>query len=65
MGSSDGNQDTNETPDLTNNTAAVEINKDAQKVKKYADIIVHQCNVNKFQRKNKQMGTLRVQTTNT
>ena len=36
MGSPDGNQDTNETPDLTNNTAAVDINKDAQKVKKYA-----------------------------
>ena len=65
MGSPDGNQDTNETPDLTNNTAAVDINRDAQKVKKYADIIVHQCNVNKFQRKNKQMETLRVQTTNT
>ena len=58
MGSPDGNQDTNETPDLTNNTAAVEINKDAQKVKKYADIIVHQCNVNKFQRKKLTNGEL-------
>ena len=43
MGSSDGNQDPNETPDLTYNVEAVEINADAQKVKK--------CNVNKFQRK--------------
>ena len=33
MGSADGNQDTNETPDLTDNTAAVEINENAQKVK--------------------------------
>ena len=41
MGSSDGNQDPSETPDLTYNVEAVEINADAQKVKKYANIILY------------------------
>ena len=41
MGSSDGNQDPNETPDLTNNEEAVDINADAQKVKKFANIILY------------------------
>ena len=68
MGSSDGNQDPNETPDLTNNDEAVDINADAQKVKKFAKFSIlcsYLCNVNKFQRKNKQMETLLVQTTDT
>ena len=41
MGSSDGNQDPNETPDLTNNDEAVDINADAQKVMKFANIILY------------------------
>ena len=72
MGSSDGNQDPSETPDLTYNVEAVEINADAQKVKKYANIICYTIQLCSYcamltnsKEKNKQVGTLLVQTTDT